>query len=626
MYIKNIFKIIVFLIFFVFLKTSYANYDSLVQIGNKLIFQRDSIAKAIEKQKKETQIKKIEETFKFASYLNYVDRGTGVSIFGAEKYIQYEGKEINNIYIKIEEPFFCDSCSLKKGQKFGNKIHFNSKEWQAKQDLLFKTGDKVSASVFTDAERLLWERNRYKYVNISIAPACDENLNNINEKVDVYVYLVDRLSYTMATGYSSESLVFMTNVSNFFGMPNVLSLRFNFNFNKNNLFSFGTNFTYRNILNSKIDFSTSYNYSFLSQNFITMLSKNFLSLKTKWAFNINYSFNNSKISLTNNLRDVSSFVKAKSNRYSLWAAYAIPLKKLTGIKTEKLKFLIATKINHTQHSERPFIIDKNYNTSFINTTNFIVGLGFSYWEYYTFKNVYYIDQPEFLPKKWNLSIWIGPQLDEVAGRRNNFSLNLNYGKEFKKFGYLYTDFSYNGYLKEKRAEQMLVSINQNYITKSIKIRKNGFFRTLFGARFNYGFFYPEDRYFNINNAIRSFYSPSLRGSKSITANIETNFFLDKKIALAKGMVYTFADVGWISSNDKKLITQSFFQYGVGFGIRLRSLDLGLPFIDLQFAFYPKGKDVGVQPFQFRLYEQNINTILTNSLFFESPRKPNIINQ
>jgi hypothetical protein len=149
---------------------------------------------------------------------------------------------------------------------------------------------------------------------------------------------------------------------------------------------------------------------------------------------------------------------------------------------------------------------------------------------------------------------------------------------------------------------------------------------LFGARFNYGFFYPEDRYFNINNAIRSFYSPSLRGSKSITANIESNFFLDKKIALAKGMVYTFADVGWISSNDKKLITQSFFQYGVGFGIRLRSLDLGLPFIDLQFAFYPKGKDVGVQPFQFRLYEQNINTILTNSLFFESPRKPNVINQ
>jgi hypothetical protein len=45
-------------------------------------------------------------------------------------------------------------------------------------------------------------------------------LNNIDEKVDVYVYLADRLSYTMATGYSSESLVFMTNVSNFFGMPN----------------------------------------------------------------------------------------------------------------------------------------------------------------------------------------------------------------------------------------------------------------------------------------------------------------------------------------------------------------------------------------------------------------------
>ncbi|HMU98801.1 MAG TPA: hypothetical protein PKJ74_03705, partial [Chitinophagales bacterium] len=147
---------------------------------------------------------------------------------------------------------------------------------------------------------------------------------------------------------------------------------------------------------------------------------------------------------------------------------------------------------------------------------------------------------------------------------------------------------------------------------------------LISTKFNYGFFYPENRYFNINNLIRGFYSPTLRGSKSVTASFETNLLLNKKIAMSKGMLYAFADVGWVSDNEKKLISQSYFQYGVGFGLRLRSVDLGFPFIDFQFSFYPKGKDFNVNTFQFRLYESSINAITTDNLFFNEPRLPNVL--
>lgn len=620
------FKYIFYIIIFLNSSLLYSNYDSLHAIQTQLTEKRDSIAFAIQKEKKQAKTKKIENTFKFLSYLNYVDRGDGVVLFGAEKYKHYEGKIINDIYIKVEEPFYCDSCNLKKAQKIGNKIHLSTKEWQAKQDLLFTTGDVVSSSVMSDAERLLWERNRYKYVNISITSSCDENDNDIDSTVDVYVYLVDRLSYTMATGYGGESLLLTGSINNLFGLPNSLQLKTAFNFNKYNLFLFNTLYTYRNILNTKIDFSADYTFSKLNQSFSSSLRKDFLSIKTRWAFNLLYEYNNQKLSLTNNPRDISSLVKAKSHFYSLWLAYSIPLSKVRNVRTDRLKLILATKLNHLQIKERPFIIDKNFNTIFVTTSNFIFGTGLAFWDYYTFNNVYYIDQPEFLPKKWTINFWIGPQIDELLGIRNNFSININYGKEFKKFGYLYSDISYSGFIRKRSGEQLLLSIAQNYIAKSIKIKKQTYFRTLLGAKFNYGFFFPEDRYFNINNSIRSFFSPSLRGSKSVTANIETTFFLDKKIALSKGMVYAFADIGWISNNDKKLITESFFQYGLGFGMRLRSLDLGLPFIDFQFAFYPNGKQVNVQPFQFRLYEQNLNTILTNSLFFEEPRRPNFINQ
>ena len=75
-------------------------------------------------------------------------------------------------------------------------------------------------------------------------------------------------------------------------------------------------------------------------------------------------------------------------------------------------------------------------------------------------------------------------------------------------------------------------------------------------------------------------------------------------------------MGWLSENGKKLIVESRFQYGIGTGIRIRSVDLGLPYLDFQFSFYPKGKDFGAQLFQFKLYEQNINAVSQNNMFTE----------
>ena len=120
------------------------------------------------------------------------------------------------------------------------------------------------------------------------------------------------------------------------------------------------------------------------------------------------------------------------------------------------------------------------------------------------------------------------------------------------------------------------------------------------------------------NGIRGFYSPTLKGSKSITLSAECDFYLDKHVAMSKGMIYLFADVGWLSENGKKLIIQSTFQYGIGAGLRLRSVDLGLPYMDFQFSVYPKGKYYGAALFQFKLYEQNMNEILHNNMFYETP--------
>ncbi|MCB9034288.1 MAG: hypothetical protein H6553_10655 [Chitinophagales bacterium] len=615
---KNIIKYTIILILFIVKSNNlYAVNDSIVidSLSNDEI-RKEKKDKSDKEEK--TKEEKATNAFKWISYLNYSDRGDGIQFKGVDFYKPFENKIIDSINIKLFKPFDCtvDSCTtLKKAQKFGNKIHFNSKIWQVKKDLLFETGEKVNPLVFADFERLLWESGRYKEIHILL-----ESIDSNN--VIVHIIVQDKLSYTLYAGYSSESLIIGTTISNFFGLPNSLNLNTSFNSNKNNIITFNGNYYYNNILGSRINFRDKFTIDKYNKFNYISLGKDFISLKTKWAFKINYQFGNITTSLNNNIRDESSLVKTKSHYYGIWLAYAIPLNRLMATRNNKMKFVMGLKINRDNYKDRPFIIDRNYSKQFVNTSNYLFGLGLANWDYYLYKNAFFVDIPEYLPKGFNMSIWIGPQIDEIFGRRNYFYSNLNYSKQYKKFGYLNSSITYSGFLKERKGEQMLVSVQESWLSNALSFgKKQQFsFRQIIKSSFNYGFFTPTDRYFGVNetSGIRGFYSPNLRGSKSYTINLESDLYLNRKVALSKGMVYAFADLAWLSPNDKTLILQSNFQYGVGVGLRFRSVDLGMPFLDFQFAFYPNGKNYGVNLFQFKLYESNFYAIPTNNMFFEDP--------
>ncbi len=576
-----------------------------------------SFLDSIKQNKKETRVEKTKKVFKFLSYFNYNDRGYGKDFSGVEKYEKYKGKYISCVDIIVFKPFGCteDSCPTKisKGQKFGNAIHFNGKEWFIKGDVFFKEGDEVNPMLFADTEKLLWGRNKFKDVKILIL----EDSSN-TDKVEVMVFLQDRLSWSVSLGYAAERVAFTASTFNFFGLPNTLSLFGGINFNKYNLWAVGGRYRYENIQASQINLTTSFAIEKLNKNVLVSVNRNFFNLRTSFAFNALYAYNNRTLSLNGNLRDPASFVKAKSNHYSLWLAGAIAVNKLMPCKDDKLKFIIATKINYTDFKTRPFIIDRNYNELFIEQQNYRFGFGLARWDFYLEKNAFYIDIAEYFPRGTSVSIWSGFQIDEIYARRASLDFTINHGIFLKKFGYLYAQANYNGFIRNKKGEQMQARFNLDYVSKKVAFAKHMYFRQIIKGSNNLGFFIPEERYFNINdlNGIRGFYSPTLKGSKSITLSIECDLFLDKIVAISKGMVYLFCDMGWLSENGKRLITQSKYQYGIGTGLRFRSVDLGFPYLDFQFSFYPKGKDFGAQLFQFKLYEGNLNAITQNNMFVE----------
>lgn len=574
-------------------------------------------ANDLKQNKKSERSEKAKKVFKFFSYFNYNDRGYGKDFSGIEKYNKYQGKKITCVDIVIFKPFGCneDSCPTKltKGQKFGNAIHFNGKEWFIKGDIFFKEGDTINPTLFADTEKLLWQRKKFKDVQILIMP---DSLNTNN--AEVMIFLQDRLSWSLSLGYSDERIKISASTFNVFGLPNTISVFGGVNFNKYNIWAVGGTYKYENIQASQINLTSSFVIEKLNQTVNVSLNRDFFNLKTAFAFNAEYIYNNKTLSLNGNLRDPSSFVKTKTNYYSLWFAGAIPVNKLMPCKDDKLKFVMATKLNYIDYKNRPFIINRNYNESFIKQQNYLFGFGLARWDYYLEKNAFYVDIAEYFPHGISASIWAGTQIDEILGRRASLNLNLNYGIYFKRFGYLYPEINYSGFIRNKKGEQMNTRINLDYVSKRILFAQHMSFRQILKGGANIGFFIPEERYFNINeaNGIRGFYSPSLKGSKSITLSIEGDFFLDKKIALSKGMVYVFCDMGWLSKNGKKLFVESNYQYGVGVGMRIRSVDLGLPYLDFQFSLYPHGKDFGARFFQFKLYQENSNAIKQNNMFVD----------
>ena len=150
--------------------------------------------------KKETRVEKTKKAFKFISYFNYSDRGYGKDFSGVEKYEKYAGKKITCVDVVVFKPFGCtpEGCpvTMNKGQRFGNAIHFKSKEWYIRGDIFFKEGDVVNPTLFADSEKLLWERKKFKDVKIIVFP---DSLNT--DEVEVMIFLQDRLSWSMSAGY-----------------------------------------------------------------------------------------------------------------------------------------------------------------------------------------------------------------------------------------------------------------------------------------------------------------------------------------------------------------------------------------------------------------------------------------
>ena len=123
----------------------------------------------------------------------------------------YRGKIIRNIDIKVIDPYGItiekpQNEHYNKFQKFANRIQIKTKDWVVRNDLLFKTGERVNPVLFSDTEKNLWERSTFKDLKIFMLP-----VEGSDELTDVVVMVQDMWSWSLNTSleYIILKLIFV---------------------------------------------------------------------------------------------------------------------------------------------------------------------------------------------------------------------------------------------------------------------------------------------------------------------------------------------------------------------------------------------------------------------------------
>jgi hypothetical protein len=459
-----------------------------------------------------------------------------------------------------------------------------------------------------NTERLLWSRNRFKDVEIALIPdSIDKSV------VDVIVFLQDKLSWIVGLGYNNR-INFDIATYNFWGQPHTFSVFSGVNFNKNNLWTVGADYKYDNIKKTQINFDINFLMERLQRNVEINVQRDYFSLQSRWAFRLQYL--NRFYTLNPGRRDNDSipYLQATYNSYFSWASHALPVKNVfKNVEDENLAFMFSIKAYGQKFVNRPFITDISTDDVLVNYQNYLFGLGVARWDYFLVRNAYYLDVGEYLPRGYSASFWTGINQDEVYGNRKYLQLTFNYGIHLYNFGYFYPQASFKGYMNDKVLQQGLSRFSLDFLSKRIALGSKLDFRQTFTMVTQLGTALPEERKFSLSNESRGFIAPAFKGDRSYILKTESSWYVKKQVFSTSIAPYIFGETAWLG-NISGANENSFFQYALGLGLRLRNIKVGVPYLSVHIAFYPKGNLYGLSTYNLGLLGKNTQAIQQNNMF------------
>ncbi|MCG3164903.1 MAG: hypothetical protein POELPBGB_00662 [Bacteroidia bacterium] len=484
-----------------------------------------------------------------------------------------------------------------------NKIHSRSGWRNVKKLLLFREKDWLEPSVLVDCQRNLRQNGSYNDALIVVdeIPGTDD--------VKVTVIVQDNQSLAIATGLWEGRFFLGFNLNNFLNLGHRFGSSVSFNYDLKNPVTFRSHYSIPNLFRTRFNLSGNAEIDRYRQRYGFEFERNFVLLEDKWAARVE-SFWNTDYTFFNNDQHRE---KLSYNFQDAWVARSFKVGFIE--KMSKYSRLITSiRAYRKVYGSAP---SSDTYSPFKNNGYVLASIGIANLDYYQTRFIYYFGNSEYLPKGVNFSIIGGMNYQQIYRTHCYLGLNINFGKLFRKGGYIFTELSNGNYISNYGYSKGVINTTIRYITPQLKLAEGWGIREFIKIDGTFGIRRPQAENYSFKGLQGAKYDQPgpLVGAKGLSIRLETVVYDPLVVLGFKSNAFFFASFGVVGQHDhiSSLFKSRVFQ-GFGTGLRLSHSKLALNFVELSFAWYPTAHLAGTSPIGWGVVSENLNAIQANNLF------------
>jgi len=547
-----------------------------------LFAQKDTLSE----KKTERLLEKMIENFR-------KDTSEDVNAFktNEQKYNKYEGSVIRDIIIH-KVPFgiaFSDTSQklVTSLTKLANTLHHITKTQVIKNNLFFKSREKVKPFLMADNERFLRQLPYLRDAEFIVVPVAPHS-----DTVDVIVMVNDVFSLGGAIGsLGLKQSQVQLQEDNFAGSGNATVLYALYDAERKKNLAFGGEYIRRNIGGSFIDGVLGYQSFYpvfngpKEENFYYLnLLKPLINRYMEWTYELDVSYHSTRNLYTNDSTYLADY-KYRYHNIEAWAGYNINAKEFTSKEeSSKLRKLIGMRFINQKFNEIPHKYFSSYNWQYANLMGLLATVTFYRQNFYKTQYIYGFGRNEDIPEGLTLSFTSGYTIKQNKPRS---FLGFNYERYHfnKKRNYIGYKLGAEGFLNKTSIEDinLLVSVNYFDHLKSVGTKwKQRFFLNVDAAQ-QVNSILNEPLFLNSKFGLPEYGRNNIGGTLRATVKAESVFFSPWSLAAFKFAPFVFSNVSVFSPylSASKLFTS------VGGGLRTRNESFVFGTIEVKGFYFPQ---------------------------------------
>jgi hypothetical protein len=496
----------------------------------------------------------------------------------------YSGKIINKIIIKkldVFGPTITDTSAkpLTWVGKQGNKIHVQTKDFVIRENLLFKKGESINPYVIAENEHILRELPFIDNANIIVVPVSEDS-------VDVLVVTKDFFPYgiNITTKKINETDVQIWN-ENFLGLGHKISSTLAFVADSKPMLVYNRGeYRVNNISGSFIDGKVYFERDDLEKKYAIDLNRAFVPYKIRNAGGLSLIKSNDYTEVQTN-EDNSKLYEVEYILSDVYYGHDFKFFN-PGLENGKESFLVAlARFTNKHYIKRPFVlVDSNQN--FHSYSRLLGSVGVSKNKYYSTDYVFSYGRTEDIPYGYQIKFTGGYEWGEFL-KRTYLGFKVCGGEYFNPIGYFSALLNVGGFIKNKQMEDASLYGKFAYMMNLIKL-KNTQIRNFFSVNYTLGINQSSNDFISLSEDVgfTDVGDGILNGQQRLVFSVNSVTYLPFSLYGFRFSTFTFADFGFIGSNEASIFNQSLYS-SLGFGVRFKNENLVISAIELRVTFYPK---------------------------------------